>query len=152
MTNTADEGAREGIELMSTGALRVWIDGTPYRMRRPRVREFRQLREAIHDISDEITALADAAQRRQVEIATAISERDTPQTDDERLEVRKLGRELAARREELYLGWWALVGEKLCETSGWPDLDDMPAWAGEAESATELVSHWRSTPSLSGAR
>ena len=153
MPTNENEG-REGIELMPSGAIRIWIDGTEYKLRRPRVRDFRTLREAMQDATDEITAAANEAQRRQIELQDAIKARgdDAEQTDEERIAIRQIGRDLTLRREDLMLTWWAQVGERLCERTGWPDVDDMATWMGTTESATELVTHWRSVPSLSGVR
>lgn len=152
MASTENDG-REGIELLNSGAIRVWIDGTEYRLRRPRVREFRALRELLQDATEEITAAAEHAQERQAEIHAEADKRDDKSsTADERAMVRKLGRDLTERREELLLSWWVAVGEKLCDGRAWPEVDDMPAWMGATESSTEIVTHWRSVPSLSGVR
>lgn len=147
---------REGIELLNSGAIRVWVDGNENKLRRPRVREFRKLRETLQDSLDEVTAFAEEVERQQREMNDEIDKRvasgGETYTMDERKANRDRGRELTTRREELLLQWWAMVGELLCEGSGWPDVEDMPVWMGATESSTELVTHWRSVPSLSGVR
>lgn len=155
MPSTDNEG-REGIELLSSGAIRVWIDGSEHKLRRPRVREFRQLRETLQDALDDISALADEVDRAQRAMADEVDDRVEKGGDSLTLEERKAnrdrGRELTTRREELLLAWWAKVGELLCESTAWPVVDEMPVWMGATESSTELVTHWRSVPSLSGVR
>lgn len=147
---------RDGIELRESGAIRVWIDGNEFALRRPRVREYRRLRERLQDVMDEMTAAADVAIAEQEKINTAVDKRveegGEGQTPEERAAIKKMGRDLTAKREELCLAWWVEVGEALCERGTWPEPDDMPTWMGATESTTEIVGHWRSVPSLSGAR
>lgn len=162
MVTTASDG-REGIELLETGTIHVWIDGVDFRIARPKVRHFRQLREMAEEIVDELDDLANRLNDWQRELVAEAKKRDAANaasgdvdalvTPQERAERRKRNRELSDVREERWLQWWVTVGEKLVERSGWPaDVEDMPAWMSTTEAALALVKHWRTAPSLSGVR
>lgn len=166
------DAVREGLDLRPNGTVRLYIDGNRYRLRRPRAREFRRLRESFQEVADEISDLSD----EQDEWARSLAERvdgrrrDDPnagQTPAERRENRVRGRRLTEQVEQLMFGWWAEVVEVLevdnrtpvlAEPDEWPDDEpfdsfaDLPMWMGTVPSANKIIAHWRSTPSLSGGR
>lgn len=154
---------REGIQLLDTGTIHVFIDGVDFRIARPRVRTFRQLREMAEEIVDELDDLAAEVTEWQRDLTNRARSRDDAMQSggdseplvnaEERAERRKRNRELSDRREERWLEWWITVGEKCVERSGWPsEVDEMPAWMGTTDAALALVKHWRTAPSLSGVR
>lgn len=148
---------REGLVLRPNGTIRLWIANQAFRLRRPRAREFRRLREsyqdamdAIADEGDRVDALDDAAkaalQRRKAEDPAALA------TPEERRDMRMRGRQFTQFTEDTMTTWWAEVIEVLEVDGKTPDPEDMPAWVGVVPAANKLINHWRSVPSPSGVR
>lgn len=154
-TETADT-LEEGIELRSTGTINLYVESKKYRLRRPRVREFRRFREQMQDTLEDLDERADAVlskqQEQQDEIDRRVADGGEPMTDAEKRERRKWGRELTAMREDAMLDWWHDVCSSLLDGGTWLDVEEQPAWMVRHESAVEIVQHWQSCPSLSGVR
>ena len=154
-----DGNPKEGIDLRPDGGVHVWLDGTKHRLRRPRGREFRKLREELEDRLDAINVAADesaAWSDRLQQLGDEREEKGEPRiTGEERGEDRRRGRELRDLTESEMAGWWASVITTLAVESSKAedvqDADDMPPWLISPGQATTVLDHWRSAPSLSGA-
>lgn len=170
------EDALEGLDLRDNGTIRLYIDGARYRLRRPRAREYRRLRESYQEAQDDISDRSDETEEWSQELLATIAKRreadpKAGRTPDERREDRKRGRELTDFVERTMFAWWAEVIEVLGEegrtpvlTEGPSDDDDdgdtvefdafadLPMWMGTVPAANSVLNHWRSVPSLSGAR
>lgn len=150
-----DNEHREGVQLKPSGAIVVYLDGEPHRLRRPRMREYRRLREKLQEAMDDMADLADEHDEWQRALNTRSEARDVAGeptvTADERAEQRKRGIALRDNRESFMLSWWLEVGRTL--TDKWPDdVDDLAVWMGESASSASILNHWRNLPSLSGTR
>lgn len=162
---------KEGLDLRDNGTVRLYLDGTRYRLRRPRAREFRRLREAFQEAADEISDLSDdhEAWKRTLDDAVDKRRADDPRatmTPEERKENRERGRQQTEQVERLMFEWWAEVIEVLEADGRTPVLpvpDDtdsatfdrfaeMPMWMGTVPSAGRIIGHWRAVPSPSGGR
>lgn len=149
---------REELDLRPNGTVHVWLEGVKHRLRRPRLREFRHLRESFQDAADEIQALAEEAQQFHERQVARLEQRrqedpDSRLTAEEKLEDRRLSRKLTEQTEELMLGWWADVFATLTpDGHHQPDPDDLPPWLGSTQAAGKLIGHWRAVPSRSGGR
>ena len=175
----ADDGdeladVKEGLDLRDNGTIRLYIDGDRYRLRRPRAREFRRLREAYQEASDAISDESDVVEAWSRELRANIDKRraedpTATQTPEERREDRKRGRQLTEFVETTMFGWWAEVIEVLESDGRTPILANepgpsgealedhdpfanLPMWMGTVPSANTVLAHWRAVPSLSGAR
>lgn len=152
-----EAGVREGIAVPENGTIRLWIDGRRYKLRRPRAREFRNLREAFHDASEDISRFAEEQDAWDRQLAARSAARDaageTPITSEERRERRQRNRKMAEDIEAVMFGWWQHTWEVLGEDDKpFPDPDDLPIWLGTIAAANQALNHWRSVPSLSGGR
>ena len=153
------ENAKEGIDLRPDGGVHLWLDGTKHRLRRPRAREVRKLREELEDRLDTINSAADEAARWAEALQARGDEReqnDQPRiTDTERAEDRRQGRALRDLTENELAGWWLSVVATLAVTDNGTaptlDADDMPLWLASVQQASAVLDHWRTNPSLSGA-
>lgn len=157
-----EELPREGIDLRANGTIHLWIDGTKYRIRRPRLREFRRIREDYQEALDLITAASNENDLWEKDLVDRVAERrkvdpSAGMTWEERAEDQKRGRELTETVERAMLGWWVVVLEVLGH-DGNPPLDaedptsDLTPWLGNSVIANKAIGHWRSAPSLSGVR
>lgn len=161
---------KEGLDLRANGTIRLYIDGERYRLRRPRAREFRRLREAYQEASDAISDESDDVEawsrdlRATQEKRRAADPLAPAQTPEERREDRKRGRQLTEFVETTMFAWWAEVIEVLESDGRTPVIADpgedhdgdrfanLPMWMGTVPSANTVLAHWRAVPSLSGAR
>ena len=147
----------EGLELRKDGTVVFHIDDEAGRsqrinLRRPKMRELRDFRQAEWDIADEISVWIDATR-------TEIQDLDLP-ADDAEIDPAKLkaardinlrvGRESTALSESLRLPWIAnvlgVLGGRTVEE------DDLPPWAATPELARDLIGHWLQVPTRRGSR
>lgn len=159
MVEQDEQDVQEGLDLRANGTVHLWLDGEKHRLRRPRAREFRKLREMFQEIADEITDMSEEAGEFERRLITRLEQaRETDPaarpTAEERAEDRQIGRRMTERTETLMFGWWSgVLAELRVETSKpIPDPDDMPPWLGTIPSANSIIAHWRAVPSLSGGR
>lgn len=152
----------EGLDLRANGTIHLWIDGRKFRIRRPRLREFRRIRE---DYQERLDRIAEESARHDVwekDLIDRVGERRKSDpaagmTADERAEDQKRGRELTETIEREMLGWWVEVLDVLGHDAN-PRLDDddptgdLTPWLGNSTVANRAIGHWRSAPSLSGVR
>ena len=155
------ENPREGMDLRPDGGIHLWLDGTKYRLRRPRGREFRKLREELQDHLDVINALVDDTMRWAAEIidkpdaetgtGTESSKLLAQHSPEARAEDRRRTRAIRDQTEESLRSWYASVVSTLSVNDAEIDADDLPAWTSDTAEALAIIDHWRSRPSLSGA-
>lgn len=120
------------------------------RLRRPTLGEYRRLREALHDVVDRIAGEADEARAT----ARELDEAGADETDPEVVasltaKARVQQRQLTNRLEDLRFEWLVYVAEVLGDRP--LGVDDALPWMTQPQVAAELVGHWRSVPSRSGA-
>lgn len=175
------EVAKEGLALNANGTIHLWIDGTKRRLRRPRLREFRSIREAFQEATDAISVESDRADQWEKEITETVRlRRETNPaanlTLQERQEDQRRGRSLADFIEREMLGWWVHVIDTLGHEHNAPlewehvgDCQDpdgqhdhrncekdrtigLTPWLASTKTANTVINHWRAAPSLSGVR
>lgn len=134
------------LEMVKDGTVRAFVDGKRYVMRRPKIGEYRKLRELAQGMDDAMLEVA----KRQIEI-NAEREAATAANDEEKLtELRGLLRGLAVKAEDLRLGWLGeaqtLLGDKPL-----PPADELPAFFLDPKLPADLLEHWRDRPLAPGA-
>lgn len=166
MANDDKSGSELPVTLVNNGTVRLTVGGKLYRLRRPKMGEFRQLREAIQEVNDEIEAKARALQheatlidRQVLELlglpadadgeAVADAERQLPMVAEEitklRSEARQHGRQFTDEAEAARLGWAHQVLLTLSQ-DGAPALEDLEPWMATARWWASLLAHWQSVP------
>lgn len=112
------------------GRIRMTLDGTAYVLKRPKIREFRKLRETLVEISKRAGATdedAEAASRGKIDVATIVE------------------------REDEMLTWWAEVFGMLEEKGQpLPDPDDLPLWLLGPTIVPDVMNAWLSRPAHPG--
>lgn len=150
-------GPKEGLDFRGDGTIHVWIDGTNYPLRRPKGREFRQLRESLQAKVDDINdRLVPEGNRIKAELLAAIEQRvkdggSGEMTPEETRRDRDEGRRINDERERVGGSWWLDLIDMLGDRNGL-EYEDLPAWMLDVEDVFIIVLHWRSIPSLSGGR
>ncbi len=147
----------EGLELRKDGTIVFHIDDETGRsqrinLRRPKMRELKELRQAEWDIADEISTWID-------NISAEIDALNIPQGDEEldnetlkkaRAINLRIGRESTQLSEKLRLPWFTRVVELLGGKE--LDEDDLPPWASTPQTASDLIDHWLQVPTRRGSR
>jgi hypothetical protein len=138
----------DGWELNKDGTITLTVDGNRTRLRRPKMGEFRDLREALRQRDDD--------RLRVIAKHPPLEDHDTEgdeATDDEKLErvlaIQGRSRAMADEVRELNLAWVELVLSTLAEKEP-PPRDDWPSGTDEDKFLTDLMEHWRSVPLRSG--
>lgn len=130
--------ADDGFDFHENGTVTATIDGTAYKLRRPKAGEFFDFLEAIEETND--------ASR-----AEALAITDDRKEAGEDLDASTLGalrkreRDLSRRMTE---GRRAIVRsmiEALCDKA-LPTDDDLPVWLMQDRTITELLKHWQEVP------
>ena len=136
----------DGFHLNPNGTARLTVDGQSWQLRRPKLGQFRQLREQLHERDDarlRLIASYDVAGDKPVEDATA--DEKLAYTLDVNARSRKLADEVTA----LNVAWLEQALVALCDRPP-PDVDDWPSGMDSSDTIAELVQHWRSAPLRSG--
>lgn len=149
----------EQLELTGLGYVEMsWVDqeGRPHkvRWRRPTLREYRELRNLLHersrasqDLRDELTALLEPM--NQYELAVARGETATRPDDPDWLEVDRVRDEMA----DFMLPWVQEADRRLADGEHLPeDQGDWPTWLSNGAMPAEIVSHWRTVPKAPGSK
>lgn len=134
--------ADDGLQLHPNGTVTATIDGTSYRLRRPKAGEYFDFLETLEELSDatRIEGQAILDDRRQQ------SEQVDGDLDAETVAaLRKRERQLQRDMNENRMAWLRKVFSTLCDTP-LPDQDDMPVWMMQEETITEMVKQWRTVP------
>lgn len=136
----------DGIELHKDGTATLSIDNDRWRMRRPKLGEFRKLRELLHSREDE--RLRRLGEFGELPAAPA---KDAP--NDEKVAytaaVNAQQRAITDVMQDLNIDWLEQALTMLCEREP-PPADDWPSGMAESEMVTKLVEHWRAVPLRSG--
>lgn len=144
-----EEQVPEGVDLAPDGTVLLHVDGEVYRLRRPKVGEYRKLKERRSIVQDE--ALANLQKAAAAEPPPVKDEKDTAASLERALQQRTLQRAAGDANEQLERDWFAEVADMLCDRE-LPPQDEWPNWLGQADLAASLFQHWRTVPLASGAR
>lgn len=130
-------------DLMADGSVLVTLDGERRRLRRPKVGEYRKLRERLWDLQDDKVSITerhrDQAKERAEELKGATEVEQT-------MAVRQASRALTAELEALNEQWIREAFDMLGDKAAPEAVDDWPTWLRESDFVTRLVEHWRSVP------
>jgi hypothetical protein len=146
------------VDFRPTGGLHVVVDGVKRRLRTPRMRDYRHLYELWREEAETLEEASEELQTFLTELLAAGDERETagqPRiTEAERARDRELGRKIRVATEDAALRWWAEAIRTLgvTETDRTVDADDLPVFTSTSDSVNQVLNHWRSVPSRSGAR
>jgi len=138
-------------ELRADRTAVLWLDGKPFRLRAPKMGEFRTIREDTLAAHDNIAKAINEAQRRQTEIV-AETKAGTLTMEEAKAEVRRLSDDINDLTEQTHWGSLRDVIALLC-TTPLPAEPDLPPWlVTQAPSEiADLVKHWQSVPPPPGA-
>lgn len=148
----------EGLDLRKDGTIFLHLcldDEHPeatelLRLRRPKMRELRDLRQAEWEISDQVREWIDTNKKALADLeAEAEARPDDPglaaQIRDESI---RIARESTQLGEELRLPWAAQAIETLNGRT--LDPDDLPPWMGKAQFPADLIKQWCESPTRRG--
>ncbi len=145
MTERKGPDVPDGFDLSSDGTILLHIDNERWRLRRPKLGEYRKIREWLRENEDEHRA-----------IIAGIAVVDRPgedATQDDKTayltNVTARSRDITDRTEAMNVAWVAKVIGMLSDKDA-PDVDDLPAGCQSGEFVGSLVEHWRSVPLRSG--
>lgn len=155
-TKVTDLEFPNDLELHKNGTVTVHLEQGRIQLRRPKLGEFRPLREAFWEISeavgDKSVELQAAKDSLRLELEAA---GDTPEADlvrKIRAEDRRLGQELTTYGEDLYLEFFKQTVTKLATAGSLPDDDDLPPWVTKGATCAYLVNHWSAVPTPRGVK
>lgn len=157
MANQPDEA----FDLINNGTARIFVDGTAYGLRRPKVGEYKKLRELLHDTQDDIQArlLEDDEPKKLTKKkggAKAAATDEVEAVVDDALakvrEARRLTRELNDFAESKYQDWIEEAVRMLGDKPLPPDRDNWPLFTTSHEFIAKLIEHWRSVPLALGGK
>lgn len=164
-SNVTELHPDDPVQLRPNGTVFCQIAGKRYRLRRPKMGEYRRLRESLQDMTDALDDALEHVAVQQARIRTRQSEMserhatgeltDAEQAEwmDLRLQDRNLGREASRMVEQRRLEWLAEAWAMLSMDGPLPDdPDEAEAWLLDTQLANKLLQHWRTTPFVSGGR
>lgn len=137
----------DGIELHKDGTVTVTVDNARCRLRRPKLGEFRKLRERLRERDDERLRLL-AAQAADPLPAPEESAEGQEKLDYT-LAVAARGRELNDAIAQLNIEWIREAMDMLARDTVLPE-DDWPSGMDSSETVQALADHWRAVPLRSG--
>lgn len=115
------------------GRIRFTMDGTDYVLRRPKIKEFRTIREQLMDLAKKAGATDEEAE--------AVAKGKTADVD----------RDLWTEREDELLSWYAEVFAMLEEKAQpLPGVEDAPTWLLGRGIMTEMMQAWLNRPAPPG--
>lgn len=133
----------DGIDYKPNGEIVVSFDDTTYRLRRPKLREYRWLSERLTELRAETTKISD-------KIDELRAARLTENPDEERIE-----HDIANLNKPIYEYLGPLVRDIVVKVGDKPlpdDMDDWPPWlAMDPLLPAEILAHWRTVPKAPGA-
>lgn len=130
--------ADDGLLLHDNGTVTANIDGTAYKLRRPKAGEYFDFLELLDELSDETRSEGQSI----LDTRREQGENVDPETV---ATLRKRERQLTRDMNENRMRWLRRVFDTLCSTS-LPETDDLPVWMMQEETITELVKQWRTVP------
>lgn len=156
-----EDDPRTALEPQPTGTIHLWDEGRKYRIRQPRLREWRRLGDDWREIADELDKIAVDNQEwlaEQVKLAQERQERGEPgYTPEDDAEDERRGRVAREANEAGVLRWMMGMLDTLCIDGNPYTLDDdgladVPVFMVQVPTVQMILQHWRSVPSLSGVR
>lgn len=162
MPDDNDESANPLARLAPNGTAVITIGTKAFRLRRPKVGEFRRLRESFFAMSEEVQDVAAdtleriepiSAQLEELSDKSDLDPDDRTLRRDLRRQASKLVAEQRDRFESLRFGWIREVFDELSENGHLPEEDDdLEPWLIDPRFQAELVKHWQTRPLARGGR
>lgn len=113
------------------GRVKMTIDGTKYVLKRPKIKEFRLIRESLIDVARD----AGASEEQTEELARS----------------GKLDAAIITEREDELFKWWTLVFDTLEEKGqSLPPTDELPVWILGPNIVPEMMNAWLNRPARPG--
>lgn len=135
----------DGWELNKDGTITLTIANERHRLRRPKLGEFRDLRDALRQRDDDRLRVI-AKHPPADELAEGAS-------DEEKLEhvlaINARSRAINDAVQELNVAWVKLVLDTLGAGDA-PESDDWPSGSDDSNFIEQLMAHWRAVPLRSG--
>jgi hypothetical protein len=120
------------------GTIKFVIDGALHTLRRPKIKEFRNLREVLADIG--ANSIEDVE-----EAAAAVEKGEAPPSLRDEAKRQE--------REDELLEWWQLVFKTLnSDDKPFPSNDELPMWLFDGEIIPTVLKTWLSVPPRLGAK
>ena len=120
------------------GTIKFVMNGLPYVLKRPKIKEFRNLREMLAEIG--ANSLEDVE-----EAAQAVEKGEAPPSLRDEAKRQE--------REDELLEWWQLVFTTLnTSDKPIPENDDMPMWLFDGDIIPTVLKTWLSVPHHLGAK
>lgn len=142
----------DGWEFYPSRWAALWLDGTAYRLKPPKVGELKKLSELVQQQTDEMQTLTQGFMAR---LDALRSDVEAGRVDPGEVKVADLemGREQAQRMKD---GYWSVLCEAFAMLGDrpLPADDDLPGWVYEsaASQVTQLLHHFRTAPPPRGVR
>lgn len=165
---TALPDTSDPVVFRPNGTVLCQVGGRRYVLRRPRMGEFRHLREAMQAMHDRLEDELEVTARRQLQLRSEmaelggdggeLSDGEQARWSELRREDRRLGRDAAALGDTARLEWlqeaWRLLADQPLPTTedGALDADVAEAWMLDPNLPAQLLGHWRTVPLASGGR
>lgn len=146
MVKEAGPQVPDGFELIKDGTARLVIDGEVWRLRRPKVGEFRKLRELLQERDDEHVRVMAQAVADTSNVETKAEEDKVERT----LAARAQQRQVALAVEDLNIGWVSEALRTLVMDKEPPPVDEWPSGMETLGFITTLIDHWRTVPLARG--
>lgn len=138
----------EGYEFHKDGTATLHLEGRRYALRRPRLGEFKVLREAYHEVQDRSDQLREEAGAASAALRVAIEADPTGEDDATRaatVHAKATSRRVTMAIEHLAVDWLRQTHELLGDHKLPPD-DELPPWMEEGANISDLFTHWRTRP------
>ena len=153
-----DDDKGDYLDLRPNGGVHLVVDGVKHRLRSPRMRDYRKLVGIWRDEAEALEAKSEELQGFLEAMLTAGDEREKegkPRlTEEDRATDRRLGMEIRELTEDAAIRWWteAVATLGVTDRDREVEADDLPVFCATVESVNDVLGHWRSVPSRSGAR
>lgn len=145
----ADDESTTGITFRDNGSVSLHINGSETRLRPALLEDYKDLVSLWRDATDELRVLSDEAMAWSNDLQAVLAKEERIPTPDERAEDVKRGREISDRTDELALLWWEQAITRMAPPETVPVL---APWMVDPTNITQVIEHWRTRPSRSGAR
>lgn len=129
----------EGIDYRTDGLIVVNVEGKPHQLRRPKLREYRQLRGALIAAQEKVRQLNLEA------IELAAREQSGERVDDEQWDL------IETAITEITGPWMQTAFRDLADRQMPDDLEDWPSWLiADMSTPSSFLAHWATTPLVPG--
>lgn len=145
-----DQPVPEGLELRKDGTILAVVDGERYRLRRPKIGEYRKLLERRDEMSDNLLRTDRDETSAAAALAGLMEEARNSDVDVEVLiAARNKLREASAAARDLTPTWVGEVFDLLGDRP-LPSEDERPSWFVAPQLVGTLLGHWRAAPLVRG--